>query len=156
MKTNKGFTLIEVMVAVAIIAVALPAIIIAILGKLDALMYMTEKRDAQMVAHNIQQELLIRNRLNGKIPEKESGKVKMGLREWYWQTEFKAYPQEEFKGLFAVEVKVWSVDENAKAYSDRSPLTIYFSALYENQDTTSIELEIEPYPVKRKEKTKNE
>ncbi len=77
----KGFTLLEVLVALAIVAFALSAIIrITGLNASNAL-YLENKTFAHWVAMNVMNEL----RLQSKLPDKKQGKVEMARRDWFWE-----------------------------------------------------------------------
>jgi len=80
---RKGFTLLEVLVALAIVAIALSAIIrITGLNASNAL-YLENKTFAHWVAMNIMTE----TRLQAELPSdsERQGKVEMAKREWFWE-----------------------------------------------------------------------
>ena len=52
-----GFTLVEVMVALAVVAVALPALLVTLSQQLDGLRYLEDRTHAQWVAANRLAEL---------------------------------------------------------------------------------------------------
>ena len=136
-QAQQGFTLIEVMVAVAIIGVALPALIMSLLRQVDSIAYVRDKLESQLVAANIMTELRIRNELTGEIPKKEQGQKPMGEREWFFETDFKEYPQEELKGVYAVEIKVWLKKEDQdNPASDAKPATVFYGALFKVEKIT--------------------
>ncbi len=131
---QQGFTLIEVMVAVAIIGVALPALIMSLLGQVDSISYVRDKMEAQLVAENIMTELRIRNAMSGEVPKKEDGTKDMASRQWFWETDFKAYPQDELKDVYAAEVKVWLKTEGADVKTaEEKPLVIFYGALFKRK-----------------------
>jgi general secretion pathway protein I len=77
----KGFTLLEVLVALAIVAVALSAIIrVTGLNAHNAL-YLENKTFAHWVAMNMMTEI----RLQAKLPDEKKGKIEMAQREWFWE-----------------------------------------------------------------------
>lgn len=83
--SNRGFTLVEVMVALAIVALALPALLFALQQQLDATGYLRDKSMAHAVAANKLSEVRILSLATGALPEdRESGVVTMAEREWYW------------------------------------------------------------------------
>ena len=56
-RTRAGFTLVEVMVALAVVAVALPALLLTLSQQLDGLRYLEDRRQAQWIAANRLAEL---------------------------------------------------------------------------------------------------
>lgn len=109
MKTkNSGFTLIEVMVAVGVIAIALPALLFSMMAQIDGTAYLRDKLQAQWVAENILEEVRIQNRLNGAVPEADkNGEEDLGSRKWYWKMRSKAFAQKELSDIYGIEVSIW-------------------------------------------------
>ncbi len=111
-KSNKGFTLIEVMVAVGVIAIALPALMFSMMSQIDGSAHLRDKMQAQWVAENRLTEIRIENRLSGSIPKNaSSGTEELGGREWYWKTRSKAFPMKGFEKVYGVEVSVWADED---------------------------------------------
>lgn len=83
-KHVRGFTLIEVMVALAIAALALAAVAASITQKVDAAIAMQDRMYASWIAQNLVAEL----RLTNQLPEvsETSGEVEYAGLEWAWQT----------------------------------------------------------------------
>jgi len=79
-----GFTLIEVMIALAIIAVALAASISSSGTAVNNLAGMKERTIAHFVAMNELAKVEIQG---NKIPSKMDGSEEMAGREWYWKME---------------------------------------------------------------------
>ena len=85
---QRGFTLVEVMVALAVVAIALPALLVTLNQHVDATGYLRDKSMAQMVAANKFEELRILSRAGQSLLQgKESGVSSMAGREWYWWLE---------------------------------------------------------------------
>lgn len=81
----KGFTLVEVMVALVIVAVALPALLVSVYRQVDGTAYLRDKSVANWLAANKMAEIRLISSLNGKLLEgKNSGSEEMADREWYW------------------------------------------------------------------------
>jgi general secretion pathway protein I len=107
MRRAAGFTLIEVMVAVAIVAIALPALLFNIMGQLDNTGRLRDKAIAQWVASNRMAQVRLANTTTGAIPRgKVTGSDEMLGRKWYWQVEAKAFPQPELAGAYGIQVEV--------------------------------------------------
>jgi general secretion pathway protein I len=87
-----GFTLLEAMIALMIVAMALPALITLVMTQLDGSAAIRDKTYAYWVAENqltrirlLQQQKAKKALPDYKVPEKDSGTVDMmGLR-WQWQ-----------------------------------------------------------------------
>ncbi len=82
---NRGFTLVEVMVALAVVAVALPALLFSLSQQVDNTAYMRDKSIAHMVASNKLAELrLLARARENLLRGKDSGIEEMAGRDWYW------------------------------------------------------------------------
>lgn len=85
MTRARGFTLVEVMVALAVVAIALPALLVTLSQHVDATAYLRDKSLARMVAANKLEELRILSRASRQLPSGErSGVATMAGRDWYW------------------------------------------------------------------------
>ncbi|QFU75020.1 type II secretion system protein GspI [Halioglobus maricola] len=101
---TKGFTLVEVMVALAIVALALPALLVALSSQIDATGYLRDKSLAHVVAENKLAELRLLSRVRQELFKgKESGSEEMAGREWYWWLESAATEVPDF---YRVEIDV--------------------------------------------------
>ena len=108
---NKGFTLVEVMVALAIVAMALPALIMLVLTQIDGAAHIRNKTYAMWIAEN---ELTRLNLLNNnkerfptfKLPEKDSGKTEMMGLEWQWQFETTKAEEIPVEGVLKLDIDV--------------------------------------------------
>ena len=82
---SRGFTLIEVMVALAIVGLALPALLFQVMGNVDNEAYLRDKALARWVAEN----KLAENRLQRGMGQRvltgsASGVEQMAGRSWQW------------------------------------------------------------------------
>ncbi|WP_375752159.1 type II secretion system minor pseudopilin GspI [Vibrio sp. HN007] len=78
---NRGMTLIEVLVALAIFATASLSIMKAVSQHTDTLSYLEERMFASMVVDN-QMALVL---LDGAPNSTKKGKTELAGREWYWK-----------------------------------------------------------------------
>ena len=114
---NRGFTLVEVMVALAVVAVALPALLVALSQQVDATAYLRDKSMAQLVAANKLVEIRILSRVRQSLLKgRDSGVTEMGDREWYWWIESKATEVPEFQRL-QIDVASREEDENQPLFT---------------------------------------
>ncbi|KHA61749.1 type II secretion system minor pseudopilin GspI [Vibrio sp. MarTm2] len=82
-KINKGFTLLEVLVALAIFATAAIATIRSVSQHINTLSYLEEKTFASMVVDNQMAKVI----LSGRKPTKKQGSEELAGREWFWTIE---------------------------------------------------------------------
>ena len=100
-----GFTLVEVMVALAIVALSLAAVAAAVSQMLDASNAMKERTYAAWIAHNKIAEL----RLSNVVPEvsESSGDITYAGREWAWEA---VVSETGVENLYRVDVTVSAAD----------------------------------------------
>jgi len=99
-----GFTLVEVMVALAVVAVALPALLLTLSQQLDGLRYLEDRTHAQWVAANRLAELRLVVGAKGSLQtDRVSGTEEMAGRSWYWWSEG---VETEVPGFFRYEIVV--------------------------------------------------
>ena len=99
-----GFTLVEVMVALAVVAVALPALLLTLSQQLDGLRYLEDRTHAQWVAANRLAELRLVVGAKGSLQTgRVSGTEEMAGRSWYWWSEG---VETEVAGFFRYEIVV--------------------------------------------------
>ena len=110
-RASGGFTLVEVMVALAVVAVALPALLMSLYQQVDGTAYLRDKSFAHMVADNKLAETRILSRARQSLLQGEdSGVEEMGDREWYWWMESKPTEMDQF---YRLEISV-SADPDGK------------------------------------------
>jgi general secretion pathway protein I len=104
----RGFTLVEVMVALAIVAIALPALLMSLYQQIDDTAYLRDKTLAYMVAENKLAEIrLVISSTRNLSAGKDSGLSSMAGRDWYWWVETKTTEVAKF---FRVDIAV-ALDE---------------------------------------------
>jgi general secretion pathway protein I len=104
---NKGFTLLEVLVALAILAIALAAAIKVSIENTENIRYLRDKTLAHWVAMNVITEIQIME----KWPRlgKQEGSAMMAEREWFWQMKISETEEKELRRL---DVQVYYDDQN--------------------------------------------
>jgi len=81
----RGFTLVEVMVALAVVAIALPALLISLYQQVDSTGYLRDKSLAHMVAANKLSEVrILGDATQSLIRGRDSGVAQMADRQWFW------------------------------------------------------------------------
>jgi general secretion pathway protein I len=98
---RRGFTLIEVLVALAIVAVGVAAVLGALTSSANTVLYLREKTFAQWVGLNQIATL----RLSGQLqqPGTSDGDTDFAGRSWHWRQEVTAT---EIPGVVRIDVKV--------------------------------------------------
>jgi general secretion pathway protein I len=85
-RRNAGFTLVEVMVAMMIVALALPALLDQAQSLSNHTFVARAKTQAYWVAQNKMAEISLESRLTGKLPSrKDRGTVELGRDRWEWR-----------------------------------------------------------------------
>jgi general secretion pathway protein I len=121
-RATRGFTLIEVLVALVIVAVGMSALMGALSSSAKSVSYMQDKTFAEWVALN--QITFVRMNLKqpGQLPPtgNTNGDVDFGNRKWHWRQEVVA---SQVPGIVRIDVKVrpkdvgpTSDDDNANWY----------------------------------------
>lgn len=82
-----GFTLIEVLVALAIVTIGMAAVLEALTSSANTTLYLREKTFAEWVALNQIERLRLNTRVGGKIPSTgtTTGHVRNAGRRWLWR-----------------------------------------------------------------------
>lgn len=118
-QSNCGFTLIEVMVALTVFAMAATAIVSAVTSHVSNLQLLKEQTIANYVASNRITEIQLENRW--PIQNNLSKRVDMADSSWYWQQTVIDTPVNNFK---AVRV---SVAKDAAITDVVTELTVYMA-----------------------------
>ncbi len=106
----RGFTLVEVMVSLGIVAMALPALVILVMAQVDGAAHIRNKTYAMWIAENELTRLTLLNNKElfpaYKLAEKESGKVEMMGLQWQWQYETVVAEEIPVKGIVKLDLGV--------------------------------------------------
>ena len=108
-RLNSGFTLVEVLVALAVVALTIPALLFALDQQIDGTGYLRDRSLARIVAVNRLSEL--RLGLRGGRPllrGSASGDEEMAERLWYWRIDSEST---DFPDLYRVSIRVSDSDE---------------------------------------------
>jgi len=120
---ERGFTLVEVMVALAVVALALPALLFGLHQQLDGTAYLRDKAHAQLVAGNKLVELrLLQQARGGLFSGSDSGVMEMAGRDWAWSLSTEATAMQGFQ---RVEIRVFP---GAEAEGDALHTLVAFMA----------------------------
>ncbi|MBS0578689.1 MAG: type II secretion system minor pseudopilin GspI [Proteobacteria bacterium] len=133
MSRARGFTLIEVLVALAIVAFGMAAVMGAINSSANTIGYLRDKTFANWVALN----KIASVRISGQPPAKgnSNGEIDFGDRKWHWRMEVVAT---DVPGLLRMDVRVRPAE--VKADEDSGWFTtvsgIYGSAVAQTDGVT--------------------
>lgn len=85
-KTERGFTLVEVMAALFVVALAISGLLLQMMTYGDNTAYLRDKAVAHWVALNqLELERLANRHSNRLLSDEKSGVEEMEEREWYWR-----------------------------------------------------------------------
>jgi general secretion pathway protein I len=108
-RAERGFTLVEVMVALMVIAIALPALLKALYQQVDGTAYLRDKSIAHWIATNKLTENRIElSRTDVLFRGERNGVVQMVDRDWFWWTSSEPTPVEDY---YRLEVVVSDAEE---------------------------------------------
>jgi general secretion pathway protein I len=102
-----GFTLIEVLVALAIVAIGMAALLSALSSSADSASYLRDKTFAEWVALNRIEEVRLASAIPGE--GKTDGEVELANRKWKWQQEVM---KSELEGIMRVDVRVKPAEQS--------------------------------------------
>jgi general secretion pathway protein I len=105
----RGFTLVEVLVALMIVAMGLAALMTAVSGTARASGYLRDKTMAQWIALNRLSE--VRLNLNTLGDDRDTGQLDFANRKWHYDTRYFATSVASMK---RVVVRVWAGDSKTK------------------------------------------
>lgn len=108
-RKQRGFTLLETMIALMIVAVALPALVTLVMTQLDGSAAIRDKTYAYWIAENqltryriLQQQKMRQAIPDYTLPTQESGEVEMAGLSWHWEmrtTDMESLPVKGFKRI---------------------------------------------------------
>ncbi|GGB12131.1 type II secretion system minor pseudopilin GspI [Agarivorans gilvus] len=113
MNKQRGMTLLEVMVALAVLAIAGTAVMKSASENLRSLNYIQEKSFALWVADNQMAELLLSNTWPGTASRK--GTAEFGEHEWHWRSQGIATADPNF---VAVTITVYRDEQEKSALAE--------------------------------------
>lgn len=118
---QQGFTLIEVMVALMIIGIALPALMFQLGTQLDGTQVINKRTQAAWVAQDQLALLQLRQAAGETLSAGEwQGEVLKGGRQWYWQRRAESTPA---PGLLRHTIRV-ADDEQALLSADTALVSV--------------------------------
>lgn len=107
MQSTRGMTLIEVLIALAIVAIAMIAVIKATGQNIRGTNYLQDKTIAMWVGQQVVSEARIGMLVIPNPPDKLKQTTKMLGEEWYWQASLADTPNKKIK---KIQVKVFAED----------------------------------------------
>lgn len=112
---SRGFTLLEVIIALAIVALSVGALLGSVTSSASNIIYLKDKTMAEWVALNRLTEI----RISKQMPDlgKRTGETVLGGMKWQWEQEVLELP---VKGMFRIDVRARSTGE---AVDDSKPKT---------------------------------
>jgi general secretion pathway protein I len=107
--SSRGFTLVEVLVALTVVALGLTALMVAVSGTARTSGYLRDKTIAQWIALNrLTQVRLLVNKLGDN---QDTGQIEFAGRKWHYDTR---YFDTQFQSMKRVEIRVYPGDAGTK------------------------------------------
>jgi type II secretion system protein I len=126
---SRGFTLLEVIIALAIVALSVGALLGSVTSSASNIIYLKDKTLAEWVALNRLAEIRISKQM--PILGKRTGEMVMGGMKWQWEQEVIELP---VKGMFRIDVRS---RPTGQAVDDSKPTTDRPTAQTENEGKSS-------------------
>ncbi len=114
-KRERGFTLLEVLIALAIVAVSVGALLGTITSSASNIIYLKDKTLAEWVALNRLTEVRIAQQVPAK--GRRTGNAEMGGMRWQWEEEVTELP---VKGMFRIDIRARPTGQTV---DDKRPVT---------------------------------
>jgi general secretion pathway protein I len=107
---SRGFTLVEVMIALSIVAMALPALVILVMTQIDGAAHIRNKTYGMWVAENELTRLTLLNNKDlfptYKLAEKDSGRTEMMGLQWEWKFTTSVAEEIPVQGIVKTDIDV--------------------------------------------------
>ena len=110
-RSQRGFTLVEVLVALMIVAMGLAALMVAVSGTARTSGYLRDKTLAQWIALNRLSEVRLNLNKAAQTTDKGTGELKFANRTWHYDTR---YFDTSIKSMKRVVVRVYAGDAKTK------------------------------------------
>lgn len=111
-RTADGFTLVEVLIALAVLAIALTAVMRTMGQAIDTTATLRERNIALWIAQNRLSEHRMRN--DWPAPDTTDGEAEMAGRKWFWREQVSTTPEPNIRRI-EITVRRDSNDENTQA-----------------------------------------
>jgi general secretion pathway protein I len=117
-RRDRGFTLLEVLIALAIVAMSAGALLGTVTSSASNVSYLKDKTLAEWVALNRLTEIRIAQQFPD--PGKRTGNAELGGMKWQWEQEVTELP---FKGLWQIDVRARPTGETVEDTEDKDEPT---------------------------------